>query len=520
MAVTACSAAPVSPLPARPAPPFARPAPDAAPEFATEVPRGGRCAGTVATCAAELTCLALPRGTCGSPCDGGGACDGACVESARDGAWCLAPCTHDDDCRVEDGYTCDPSWHACTIPNWSALVPKACPAVVPAHDPAFGDSEPWAIGAEPSAIAMPPVRGQAGRATGFVALVQTRTGIDAIGRASAEHAATIAETIATGARDPRLARSGHGNLFAVWADDHAVRLATSSDGATWSSPVEVQAKGDAPGTPLVAIGPDPKRRGGERIYVAYGAPAQGLRVRASDNGGVAFGPPVTAAAGAIGNLAVGGDGRLHVVTLRGDVHGGYGSAQQQIEYTVSRDGGASFAPPAVVSVRDEVLPFYFANPSIAVDDRRKRIYIAYVRGGRDGIWDVVVAATKDAGKTWTRTAIGDGCSIHFVPNLALDPTTGVVHVAWYDTAGAPGRFVHATCASGAATCKVRGAIDSVPFASLSLAASRGARWLGDHESLVVDDADRVLHALWAEPVLEDGRAVTRVFHATAKLPAR
>src|SRR5262249_55690447 len=156
--------------------------------------------------------------------------------------------------------------------------------------------------------------------------------------------------------------------------------------------------------------------------------------------------------GIYGNVAIGMDGRIHVVTLDGGPMGAFGSASQTVEYAVSGDAGTTWTTPLVVSGRDEVIPFFFVNPSIAIDDRRHWLYVAYARGGRDAKWDIVIAATRDAGKTWTRRTIGDGCAIHMVPNLALDPTTGTLHVAWYDSAGAPGRFAHAACAIGAAKC--------------------------------------------------------------------
>jgi hypothetical protein len=158
-----------------------------------------------------------------------------------------------------------------------------------------------------------------------------------------------------------------------------------------------------------------------------------------------------------------------------------------------------------------------SNPTIAVDDRRKWIYVAYARGGRDAAWDIVIAASKDSGATWKRTKLaGDGCAIHMVPNLAVDPTTGILHVAYYDSEGAVGRFVHASCGPGVTKCKVAGAINSTPFATLSLA-RQTSRWIGDYETLIVDDKRRMLHAVWAQSVDETGAPITRVFHASAKL---
>ena len=64
-----------------------------------------------------------------------------------------------------------------------------------------------------------------------------------------------------------------------------------------------------------------------------------------------------------------------------------------------------------------------------------------------------------------------------------------------------------------------GAINDVPFAALSTE-RHGAKWIGEYESLIVDDKRRILHAVWTEPVDEGGKAIARIFHATAKLPKK
>ena len=460
-------------------------APDAAPPPHA---RGEPCTIHDA-CAPPLACLALPGGYCASGCD---TCDGTCVETGRLGPTCLASCTTDADCRRDEGYVCDVDWHACSLPNLAAIVAKDCPG--PAlHDPAFGDAEPWSTGTAPSGAV---------RDAGFVALVTTPGGV-----AFAPDAPT-----ATG-HDVVLAHgasaAGQDRYFAAWRDAEAIELATSSDGTAWSPPQPVQADDGSPlGAPMLAAGKG-------ALYVMYGEGERGLRVRTSHDGGATFVTTTTPLAGAYGNAVVDDTGALHIVTLRGDEYGGYGSAMQQIEYATSKDG-ATFTPPLVVSGRDEVLPTYFANPSIAVDAKRKWLYVAYLRGGRDATWELVIAATHDAGKTWTRRTIGDGCAIHLVPNAALDPVTGTLHLAYYDNAGATGRFVHATCTVGAAKCTPAGAINTLPFAALPLG-RRGPLSVGDRESLFVDAKRRVLHALWAQPVVENDATVTRVFHAAAKL---
>ena len=217
--------------------------------------------------------------------------------------------------------------------------------------------------------------------------------------------------------------------------------------------------------------------------------------------GELLGPPVTALEGIYGNAVVGSDGRLHIVALNGGPLGAFGSADQKVEYRCRRTPACRSRSRSRSARRDEMLPFFFSNPSVAVDDARHWIYVAYARGGRDAVWDIVIAASKDGGKTWKRQTIGDGCAIHMVPNLALDARTGTLHVAYYDSEGAP-RFAHATCTPGAAKCTVKGAINATPFAALSTE-RHGTKWIGEYESLVIDDKRRVLHAVWTQPV--DGR---------------
>jgi hypothetical protein len=525
----------------RRATPDAFPAPDAPPPPLLPGARGDACAADH-PCGQGLRCAPLPGGYCGSPCGFDAAsCDGTCVETGRMGELCLKSCTRDDDCRSTEGYLCDPEWHACVLPNLAAIRPKQCPLVGPERDLGVGASQPMSDATTPGVYQFEPSAAIAGDGSA-VALYITRGGIFegnvlAVSRAGGPTDEPLLGAPLHGAKaahfDPWLARDRAGTLYAVWysfdgRDQHgAIELVRSKDrGTTWSEPASVHDPADCAeperacfDKPMIAIGPAPVGSKGERMYVLYSAEDAGLRVRASADGGTTFGSPVTALAGIYGNVGVGADGRLHVVTLNGGPMGGFGSAQQRVEYTVSSDGGRTFAAPLVVSRPDEVLPFFFANPSVVVDDRRRWLYVAYVRGGRDARWDLVLAATKDGGKTWTRQTIGDGCAIHMVPNLALDPSTGAVHVAWYDSVGAPGRFAHAVCAPGLVKCTPQGAINSLPFAALSTE-RHGAKWVGEYAALVVDDARRVMHAFWTQPVAEGDRVVSRIFHAGVKLPRR
>jgi hypothetical protein len=424
--------------------------------------RGAACS-PVSPCSDGLTCLTglhALGGYCASvTC---AACDGACVGTA-DGELCMAPCTRDAQCRTSEGYVCDRAWHACLMPNAAAIVPRTCPAPRGiGRNPQFAPTEVLFDGNE------------------FAATV----------RADGTLLAVSPSQLGASAREPAIVRAGN-MLHAVWRDS-GVMFASSTDGATWSAPAKLDDAGTRPR--IVA--------GGGVLYVLYAH--EGLRARSSRDGGKSWDAATTLMPAGAGNAVLGTS--LHVAGIDGGPLGAYGSANQRVLYG-----------NAVVSQRDEVLPFYFATPSIAVDGRRKWVYIAYVRGGRDAIWDIALVASKDAGKTWTRARIGDdpACAIHMVPALAVDETTGTLHVAWYDGRGDKGRIGHATCTAGLGACTQTGRINDVPFGALSTVRETSAS-LGDRIALLVDDKRRMLHAVWSQPV--DG--VARVYTAKAKLPLR
>jgi hypothetical protein len=485
--------------------------------------RGAACSRDL-PCAPGLACLtglSAFGGYCASACDA--TCDGACVGTPT-GELCMAACTSDGDCRASEGYVCDPQWRACVMPNTTAIVPRAC-AAPPGigRDLAFAPTTSLAAANEAAAVVMPDGAVLALHAAANGALAATR--IDAQGRPP------VTTPLGTGA-SPSIARDAR-TLYAVWQDTGVV-LATSRDGTTWSEPKRLDACASCRAVVVT---------GGGAVHVVIAS--EGIRVRTSRDGGRTFGAPATIVAGGAAN-ATAADGRLHVVAIEspgfagarsgadaprrssespgfagarsgadaprrwidGGPLGGYGSAHHRVLYVPPQ------GRPITVSRRDEVLPFHFAIPSVAIDARRRWVYVAYVRGGRDAIWDLVLAASKDGGATWTRTRIGDGCAIHMVPALAVDPRTGRLHVTWYDSRS--GRFAHATCGAGLTRCMQVGRLDDAPFGALSTV-RRSANALGDATSLLVDDARRTLHAVWAQPV-SGGKP--RVVHAKAKLPLR
>jgi hypothetical protein len=295
--------------------------------------------------------------------------------------------------------------------------------------------------------------------------------------------------LAPNAREASTA-SVRGKWYAAWRDDGV--MFSSKKTGTWSSPIKLDDAGTRPRIIASSNG---------TLYVVYAH--EGLRVRASRDLGATWDAAKILSPASAGSAVLAADG-LHVAGVDGGMLGGYGSANRRVLYDKT-----------VVSQRDEELPFYFATPSLAIDARRKWIYIAYVRGGRDAIWDIVLVASKDGGKTWTRTRIGDDppCAIHMVPALAVDERTGTLHVAWYDSRG--GRVGHATCKAGLATCTQVGRINDVPFGALSTVRETPAS-IGEHIALIVDDKRRTLHAVWSQPT----ETTVKVFHAKATLPLR
>ncbi len=539
IALLGCSGAAPAPIrpPATPPPP---PPPDAAIDAPPPLALRGQACDPQHSCDPDLTCADLPGGYCTSACGlavPGGVCpDGVCVATARSGEQCLKGCTSDADCRAAEGYLCDQQWAACMIPNSAVIVPRQCPAPRGlSHDKAFAPAVALSSVDTPGLHQLEPAAVMTSLGE-LIVLFGSQRGVADPGQLGSalvgpRGVRTTRFPVDAGDRaQVRLARDAKGILYAVWLEvegrHRQISIARSRDGGiTWTGPDPVDAADcadrdrDCLDRPMIAVGSASPSTGLDLIHVMYAA-GGGLRIATSHDEGNTFHTAITALVAHHGNAAVGADGRVHIVAIDpGSSVPGFGSADHRIVYAVSTTNGTAFGKAQKLSGRDEMLPFYGSNPSIALDGKRGFIYAAYVRGGRDAVWDLVILASKDKGVTWKRTRIGDDpptCAIHMVPNLAVDPTTGTLHVAWYDNRG-PARFAHATCTPGAVKCTQQGAINALPFAALST--ERDApRAVGESAALVVDDRRRTLHAVWTQPVDEGGKVVSRIFHASATLP--
>src|SRR5256712_4805244 len=135
--------------------------------------------------------------------------------------------------------------------------------------------------------------------------------------------------------------------------------------------------------------------------------------------------------------AVGADGALYVVWADGN----------NVVFTSSSDGGKTFAPSRPViptaAAYFKVSDVDRANgfPEIAIDPTSGRLYVAW-SDYRNGDVDVFVAGSADHGRTWSAAVRVNGDSLHngkdqFFQWLAVDPTDGAANILFYDRRGDP-----------------------------------------------------------------------------------
>ena len=493
------------------------------------------------TCAAGLLCLPLPGGYCTSYCgDGAGCGPGAvCVESVSSGEGCMAICDSDADCRADEGYVCDPVWKACTFPGAMTLAPKA---------PVCEPGEALARGRFGPAVQLSTPAGGSGSDQ------EVHAALDGAGNLTAAHIARThvtmpaqigLATIDTGGAvdgdrrlmdtlqshfDPWMARDRHGKLYLTWMgfeggeENMQISLATSVDGKTWTQAAAVHDPADcpenAPGCldkPQMAIGPDAQQPTRDAVYLVYWG-NDGQKLRRSTDGGATFSPSVKVSDHVYGDIEVDAAGGVHIVNSTVSPRSGsaFGDPEGAIEYVYSADG-ERFAAPVPVSAAGEPVPGMFVNPQVVPDSERKTIYVVYPSGSADTRWDIHLAVSTDFGESWSHRRVNDDapCANHMLPAATLDPQTGRVHIIWVENRGGTGQVAYASCDATGCTANER--VSEAPFAAYSFS-RHTSKWLGEYNALVFDAERRVLHAVWGQPVDEDGVPRARIFHAKAALP--
>jgi hypothetical protein len=466
-------------------------------------------------------CLSFCGGT-GTACG-----DGTCIETSLGGQFCAKTCSSDADCRASEGYVCDPTWHGCSLPGLSAPKFAACEGETLAKSSFTGTQVSSAKG--PGLYDFE-ATGSLDKAGDLVALYIAGTQMGApnpLGEVRIGAKGDVTQDVTVKGThedhfDPWMAADAAGALHAVWLafdgghapeKNMAIEYAASSDsGKTWSTPVPVNAAADCTADgcldkPMIATA------GKKDVYVLYSSEStDGERMVASHDGGKTWGKDsIAVPTPTYGGVATDGKGAIYVTGSDADRHQPYGGPGHAILFARSTDGKA-FDAAVKVSADDESIPFFFVNPAIAVD-KKGIVHVAYASGGPDLAWRIVLATSKDHGKTWSRMKVADApaCENQSVPNLAIDPK-GKVIVMWAESAGG-GREVLATC--DGAKCGEPSALGGA-WAEYSFA-RHATMWTGEYQTLAVDAKRKVVHALWSQTVEENGVPTARIFHASGKL---
>ena len=188
-----------------------------------------------------------------------------------------------------------------------------------------------------------------------------------------------------------------------------------------------------------------------------------------------------------------------------------------ITFTMSKDGGKSFAPSRAIM---DVAPVYFGGAGsipgvsrvmgfaqIGVD-AKGNLYLCW-SDYRNGDVDVFAASSRDRGKTWSKAVRVNSDAIHdgkdqFFQWMAVDPVTGAVYVQFYDRRDDPANrktgFTLARSTDGAKTF-TNYAWTEKPFEGQQL-------FLGDYTWLTAYDGK--VYGAWTEaaPVVEGAGAST------------
>ena len=267
---------------------------------------------------------------------------------------------------------------------------------------------------------------------------------------------------------PDLAFAADGTLYVSYVtlagrtnEPHALWLVRSTDGGrTLSRPLRVS----GPLTFQVRLASDPARP--ERLYLTwlqpdmiglylFSGPNNRIVVTRSDDGGRSFSKPVRVSDQSrqrvlAPSAAVGPDGALYVLYLdvgddRLDYEGGHGSrggnpysGRFSLVLGRSTDAGAtwleSVVDDGVVPTR-RFIPFLPPTPSLAIDKRSGRLFVAF-EDGRRRPSDVYVWSLPKGAADWqgpvrvNDTGAGDR-SWQYLPKIAVAPD-GRLDVTYYD----------------------------------------------------------------------------------------
>lgn len=259
-------------------------------------------------------------------------------------------------------------------------------------------------------------------------------------------------------------------------------------------------------------------------FVAFPNPSNPVRSMRSTDGGVTWtAPRDVSSAGrqrvAAPSLAPGRGNELYVLYLelvddRLDYEGGHGwmggdpyPGPWRLVLARSADRGDSWKETVVergLIPTQRMLVFLPPTPSLAVDSRRGRVFVAF-QDGRRGDADVLLWTSTDRGASFSAphkvndTTSPDGTA-QYLPRLAVAPS-GRLDVMYYDRRGdrkdVKNQVSMQSSADGGRTFGPHRLLSTTAFDStVGFGGSRGMPDLGSRLGLVSDD-DRVI-ALWSD----------------------
>ena len=243
---------------------------------------------------------------------------------------------------------------------------------------------------------------------------------------------------------PALQFDHAGNLLLAWYDKReearALRAIRMDNTGPSTAPVQVNPTGTEPDVlhqaPGLAIGPL------NEVFVTWSAPkkmkdvplAADLQLSVSRDGGASFAPPVTVNDDgapinhSFENLYAGPDGNVYVAWLDNRTKEKSGAAAQ---FACSRDGGRSVEKN--LTIDGMACPCCRPMQAVSPDGT---LVVAWRKTFEGNVRDVVLAASTDQGKSFSAPSLvqKDGWAFpacpHRGPSVAFD-RTGRLYVAWY-----------------------------------------------------------------------------------------
>jgi hypothetical protein len=268
---------------------------------------------------------------------------------------------------------------------------------------------------------------------------------------------TMADSTGTlGAGDPTVVFDQFGNLFFSFMDNEgssqAIHLAMSFDGGlTFARTAVIDVQPDpAPGVPgvdhpAVAVGDGMVWVEWTRILAGDTVFAAGARVTGLGAVGP-FSPPMeipSSTDGSFGNISIGPSGQV-LVSFQAPLSSGTSSI------FVSALGPFGFGAPVMVTPTNLAFPTFIPPQPIRGIDAEGvltafdtsgahagRVYLVYTAAPSPGSinTNIFVRFSDNSGATWSSPVqVNDDTSgnSHFMPQIAVDQSTGNVAVAWYD----------------------------------------------------------------------------------------